>query len=69
MKGETRYIIDSDGLRKAQDIINEIYFDLIALERFYSVLLKDGGSILEALKSRKKTILFKKLEQKEGVFT
>lgn len=58
-----------NSVKNRKDIINEIYFDLIALERFYSVLLKDGGSILEALKSRKKTILFKKLEQKEGVFT
>ncbi len=48
-------------------IIAEIYFDLVAIQPFYSILLKDHGSIITALKSRKKAILFQKLEFKESV--
>ena len=50
-----------------KDIIAEIYFDLVAIQPFYSILLKDHGSIITALKSRKKAILFQKLEFKESV--
>lgn len=54
---------DADTLNR-QEIIFEIYYDLLKLEPFYSILLKSGKDILSALQGRKKAILFQKLETK-----
>jgi len=55
------------AVENRKEIINEIYCDLVALEPFYSILLKDDGAISSALRLRKKAILFKRLEHKEAL--
>ncbi len=48
-----------------QQIIGEIYFCLTRLVKFYGLVLKNTQALEDALKTKKKVILFQKLEFKE----